>query len=99
VRYADCDALRLDQIIVRHGKSEEAIKRRDGSEVTLEAIVRMFGPKVAPPRQPRRAPAVQPVNRPRPKAPESPVAPLSAHDGRPLRVTKWVPGMKKAPAV
>jgi len=42
-RYRTADALRLDQVIVSHGKPEGAIQRRDGSEITLAAMRRMFG--------------------------------------------------------
>lgn len=42
-RYRDSDALRLDQIIARRGASEESVRRRDRSEVPLEAMRRMFG--------------------------------------------------------
>lgn len=55
-RYRDADALRLDQIVARRGAGEEAIRRRNRSEVTLDAMRRMFrrdrgspggGPRVA----------------------------------------------------
>ena len=42
-RYRTADPLRLDQVIASHGKAEAAIQRRDGSEVTLAAMRRMFG--------------------------------------------------------
>ena len=42
-RYRDADALRLDQIIARHGANEEPVRRRNRSEVSLEAMRRMFG--------------------------------------------------------
>lgn len=42
-RYRDSDALRLDQIIARRGAHEEAVRRRDRSEVSLGAMRRMFG--------------------------------------------------------
>jgi uncharacterized phage-associated protein len=42
-RYRDADALRLDQIIARQGANEEAVTRRNRSEITIEAMRRMFG--------------------------------------------------------
>lgn len=42
-RYRDADTLRLDQIIGRRGAHEEPVRRRDRSEVSLEAMRRMFG--------------------------------------------------------
>lgn len=41
-RYRTADPLRLDHVIASHGKAEGAIQRRDGSEVTLAAMRRMF---------------------------------------------------------
>lgn len=41
-RYGDADALRLDQLIARRGEGEEAVRRRDGSEIDLAAMRRMF---------------------------------------------------------
>jgi uncharacterized phage-associated protein len=41
-RYGDTDALRLDQLIARRGEGEAAVCRRDGSEVDLAAMRRMF---------------------------------------------------------
>jgi len=41
-RYADADALRLDQIVAKRGAAEEAIRRRDGSEIGIDAMRRMF---------------------------------------------------------
>lgn len=46
-RYADSDALRLDQIIAKRGAAEVAIQRRDGSEITIEAMRRMFSKEAA----------------------------------------------------
>lgn len=42
-RYRDADALRLDQIVGRLGAGEEAVSRRDGSVVDIDAMRRMFG--------------------------------------------------------
>jgi hypothetical protein len=126
-RYADCDALRLDQIIARQGRGELAIEARDGSEITVAAMVRMFDPaklaaKPEPKPQAQPRPVVarreEPEEPPLPPsaevwplmlqrnrkprkartAPAAPTPPVSAHDGRPLTVTKWVPGMKPATA-
>lgn len=42
-RYKRTDALRLDQLIARRGMDEEAVCNRDGAEITLLAMQRMFG--------------------------------------------------------
>ena len=41
-RYKNADALRLDQLIARRGVDEQAVSDRDRSEVTLQAMQRMF---------------------------------------------------------
>ncbi|MPY69241.1 MAG: hypothetical protein GEU92_04045 [Alphaproteobacteria bacterium] len=89
-RYADCDALRLDQIVARRGAAETAIQNRDGSEITLAAMVRMFSREAA-------AGSTAP---PAASATPAPYVPqvLRTHTGRPVTVQKWAPG-KKAPAV
>ena len=42
-RYAGFDTLRLDQLIARRGREEACIQRRDGSEIGIAAMRRMFG--------------------------------------------------------
>lgn len=54
-RYRDADALRLDQLVSRHGVAEEAISDRDCGEITIAAMQRMFG---KPDEIPRKGPSV-----------------------------------------
>lgn len=42
-RYRDADALRLDQMVSRRGAAEDPICDRDGGEITVAAMLRMFG--------------------------------------------------------
>lgn len=77
-RYRTADALRLDQVIAKCGRNEPAIQRRDGSEITLAAMRRMFG---RDPKGTRGAAA----NTPRV---------LRSHTGRSVTVKKWVPPRK-----
>jgi uncharacterized phage-associated protein len=64
-RYAAQDAMRLDQLIARHGKGEAAIERRDGSEIGPAVMRRMFatgdGGEMAPPPKVLRSHTGKPV--------------------------------------
>lgn len=42
-RYRDDDPLKLDRLISRYGTDEDSIERRDGSEIAISAMMRMFG--------------------------------------------------------
>lgn len=78
-RYRTADALRLDQVIAKHGKAEAPIQRRDGSEITLAAMRRMFGlPDAATPAGPTAG---------QPKV-------MRLHTGRKVTVKKWTPARK-----
>jgi uncharacterized phage-associated protein len=77
-RYRTADALRLDQVIASHGQGEPAIQRRDGSEITLAAMRRMFG---ADRKTGRSAPASAPRV-------------MRSHTGRKVTVKKWTPARK-----
>ena len=80
-RYRNADALRLDQVIASHGRTEPAIQRRDGSEVTLAAMRRMFGAAV------QSGTAAQKPAGNQPKV-------MRLHTGRKVSVKKWVPARK-----
>jgi len=41
-RYRNADALRLDQLVSRQGVAEDAIADREGGEITIAAMQRMF---------------------------------------------------------
>jgi hypothetical protein len=41
-RYRDDDPLKMDRLISRYGNGEEAVEKRDGSEISDSAVMRMF---------------------------------------------------------
>lgn len=97
-RYRTADALRLDQVIASHGKTEPAIRRRDGAEVTLAAMRRMFGADVgagAPAEGGRRkaAPSEADADELRPPVANQPKV-MRLHTGRKVTVKKWMPAKK-----
>jgi uncharacterized phage-associated protein len=41
-RYRDDDPLKMDRLISRYGNGEEAVEKRDGAEIPVSAMMRMF---------------------------------------------------------
>ena len=41
-RYRDSNPLKMDCLISRYGNGEEAVEKRDGSEIPISAMMRMF---------------------------------------------------------
>ena len=82
-RYGTLDAAALDRLIAERGADELAVQQRDGSEIGIEAMQRMF----ASPPEPQSQPAARPTAQPRVMVSQS---------GRQVAVEKWVPGAAPA---
>ncbi len=100
-RYRHEDALRLEQVVARAGREESAVEERNGAEISIAAMRRMFGKgrgSAVLPQPSRSAGAAKKKSAAPGDAAEAETAPgariMTLHTGRKVAVTPWMPARK-----
>jgi len=98
-RYRHDDALRLEQIIARAGRKERAVEQRNGAEISIAAMRRMFGrdeeklvsaePERGPKKRVERRELADDI-----KLPPSGARIMTLHTGKKVAVKRWMPARK-----